>query len=504
MLEAYKKKYHKNNFQYVLIGALGKVIKSDDTFISTKEITQIQELHPFFEILTGLILTKDESLEFSCINLDLENHLFTTDVTFHIQSSNEILVIIEDLTKHYNSYQLSAQTRNVSIINSQILELKNKYLLEKETFKNNFIANFSHQLRNPITASLIFSKLLIKGDLNEEQKNYLEIVRSANKDLKNRIEDILDLSKIQSGKLILSEKVFNLKDLLNDITSGYKYIATKKKLDFKVTLDDKLPNFIKGDQYRLKQILGNLLNNAITFTNKGEIHLSISLNFIRAQKASLHIEVTDTGIGIEPENIKHIFERFTKIGSIPNDDKNIGLGLSVVKHLISEMNGNINVKSKVNEGSKFTCNLSFRLSDYNQELKDKLLNKQLPKLNKKYNVLLVEDSEIIQVSILKVLAVNGNFYLNIISKGKELIPTLLKQEVDLILLSNTIQNFSASELTSSVRSLSKEYKKTPVIILSSEAFKDDIKHFKKAGVNDVLTKPFDENNLLTKMYKYLK
>ena len=105
---------------------------------------------------------------------------------------------------------------------------------------------------------------------------------------------------------------------------------------------------------------------------------------------------------------------------------------------------------------------------------------------------------------IKVLAVNGNFYLNIISKGKELIPTLLKQEVDLILLSNTIQNFSASELTSSVRSLSKEYKKTPVIILSSEAFKDDIKHFKKAGVNDVLTKPFDENNLLTKMYKYLK
>lgn len=504
MLEAYKKKYHKNNFQYVLVDDLGSVIDTDDNLIKIQLNNKLQNSHPFFEILDSLLKIKNECFEFSCVNLNFESETLIADVIIHTLKKNENLIIIEDLTKHYNNYQLSAQTRNESIINSQILVLKNEYLLEKEQFKDNFIANFSHQLRNPITASIIFSDLLINSNLNSEHKNYLNIIQSANKDLKNRIEDILDISKIQSGKLILVEEVFDLKNVLNTIIVGYKLLASKKGLTFNTQFDDRLPNFIKGDQYRFKQIIGNLLNNAISFTTTGTINLNISINYIRAKKVNLRIEVTDTGVGIKQELIETIFERFNQIESVTHDKKSIGLGLTIVKYLISEMDGNIKVESEINKGSKFICNLSFKLSDYNQSLKEELLSKQTTNLEKKHHILLVEDSELMQLTILKILAASGNFYINIISKGEELVPNIVNKDVDLILLANTIQDFSAMDLAASVRNLSKDYKKTSIIVLTTQAFKEDIKRFKQAGINDVIIKPFNKKNLLDKIYKYIK
>ncbi|GAA4238314.1 hypothetical protein GCM10022291_28310 [Postechiella marina] len=502
MLEAYKKKYYKNNFQYILVDNTGCILETDDVIFKSSKGIKLQTIHPFFEILEGLLQIENERFEFSCINLNFENEVIIVDVTIHSQNNNENLIIVENLTKHYNNYQLTAQTRNESIINSQILELKNEYLLEKETFKNDFIANFSHQLRNPITASIIFSDLLINSDLSDEQKNYLDIIHSANKDLKNRIEDILDISKIESGRLILNEKVFDLKKLLNGLAAAYKLIALNNGLEFNCELDKNLPEYINGDQYRLKQVIANLLNNAISNTQKGSITLKVSLNYVRAKKANLHIEVIDTGIGIAADKIDDIFKRFTKLNS--KNYKNTGLGLSIVKYLISEMKGNIKVESQINKGSNFICNLSFKLSNYNQSLKNELLKKQLPNLNKKHHILLVEDSEIIQLTVLKLLAATGHFYINIVSKGEDLVPNIIDKNVDLILLANTIEGYSAMDLTVSVRNLSKEYKKTPIIVLSTEAYKDDIKRFKRAGINDVVTKPFDEGKLLEKIYKYVK
>jgi len=504
LIKTYKEKYHKNNYQYILIDSTGRVIETDNIIFSVTPDDRLQDTHAFFEILSDILSIKNECFEFSCINLNIESKTIISDITIHTKK-NENLVIIENLTRHYNNYQLTAQSRNESIINTQILELKNKYLLEKEIFKNNFIANFSHQLRNPITASIIFSNLLNNSNLDTEQKNYLDIIISANKDLKNRIEDTLDISKIQSGKLILIEKVFSLNKLLNDITIGYTSISSKKHLDFKVDIDNNLPEFIKGDEYRLKQVIGNLLNNAVAFTNTGEIKLEVSLNYTRANKANIRIEVSDTGIGIAPENLEDIFERFTKVESQIKNNNSIGLGLAIVKYLISEMDGNIKIESELNKGSKFICFLKFKISDYKEHsLKKELLQRQKPNLKKKQNILLLEDSELMQLTILKILASSGDFYLNIISKGEELVPNILNQNVDLILLSNTIEDFAANELINSVRNLSKEHKKIPIIVMSSQAYKEDIKRFKSSGANHVLTKPFDEETLVNTLYKYKK
>ncbi|MGB5418403.1 histidine kinase dimerization/phospho-acceptor domain-containing protein, partial [Algibacter sp.] len=182
MLKPYLEKYFKNNFQYILVDDSGCILETDNPILPFQKNDKLQNSHPFFEILNNLLPIKNECFEFSCINLEFDSTDYVVDISIRTHSNNENLIIVENLTKHYNNYQLTAQTRNESIINSQILILKNEYLLEKETFKNNFIANFSHQLRNPITASTIFSDLLINSDLNSEQKNYLEIIQSANKD----------------------------------------------------------------------------------------------------------------------------------------------------------------------------------------------------------------------------------------------------------------------------------------------------------------------------------
>lgn len=504
MLKALKNKYQVNNFQYILIDNTGCVLDIDHSILPVKKNDYIQNTHPFFEILTELILLENESFDFTCINLEFEDKILIVDIAVHLQSNNKNLLIIEDLTKHYNNYQLTAQKRNESIIHSQVLELKNEYLLEKETFKNNFIANFSHQLRNPITASIIFSDLLIDSDISAEHKNYLKIIQSSNKDLKNRIEDILDISKIESGKLILKEHVFNLKELYGSIYKEYKFLIEKKELEFTLEIDKNLPEFIIGDQYRLKQIIGNLLNNALLNTHKGFINLKITLNYTRAKKASIRIEVIDTGVGIAEEHLESIFERFTKIESENQTSQGIGLGLAIVKYLVSEMQGNIKVESDINKGSNFIINLSFKISDYNQSQKEELLVKQLPNLDARHHILLLEDSELMQLTILKTLASTGLFYINIISKGEDLVPSIINQEIDLILLSNTIQDFPAVQLATSVRNLSKEYKKTPIIVLSSQAYKEDLKSFKKSGVNEVIIKPFNKEKLLHSVLKYLK
>ncbi len=502
MLDRYKA-YQNHKFQYISVDLTGVILESDHGIFPVTVQTKLQELHPFFEILSSLDATEKQEHQFSCINLEVHENALIVDLVIALQDKDSILIIIENLSSHYTSYQLAAQSRNESVINSQVLELKNEYLLEKERFKNNFIANFSHELRNPLTASIIFGDLLDNSGLDASQKGYLDIIRAANKDLKHKIDDILDISKIESGKLILNTTVFNLKALCDEIVGTYRILAHEKGLEFQLDYDKKLPEFLEGDAFRIKQIITNLLTNAIAFTTTGHVKLALSLNYMRAKKANLHIVVEDTGCGIAEKHHDTIFERFLKIESDALDSQGPGLGLAIVKHLITQMEGNIKVDSTLEEGATFSCNLNFKISDYSPSLKDELLSKQTFTSNEKHHILLVEDAELIQLSILKLLAATGHFYVSIISKGEDLVPSVLDHEVALIVISNTIQDVSITDAASAIRKLPRPYKNTPIIALTTQAYKEDMKRFKKAGVAHTITKPFDENTLLEAIYGVL-
>ncbi|WP_452226569.1 ATP-binding protein [Lacinutrix cladophorae] len=504
MLAEHKIAHEKAIIQYLILDTKGNILESDDAFFSKIIKKNITSLHPFFESTTTLLETKkDKEFIFSCIHLNTENKDIIADVTLKTFQDKNPLLIIQDLTTHYNNYQLTAQKRNESVINSQILELKNKYLIEKEEFKNTFIANFSHEIREPLSGIGTFVDILSKTNLDSQQKDYLNIINTSSNHLKHMIEDILDISKIEVGKLNLIEDTFNVNEFLEEIIFTYKIKAEEKGLEFFNNIGSKLPERLIGDPYRLKQILGNLLDNAIKYTTKGSINLDISLNQIRANKASIHFAITDTGIGIEEENLEKVFNSFTQIEQ-GQQNKGTGLGLAIVKNLVKLMEGNISINSTFKKGTTLALNLSFKLD--NTKKSKKVQTPTQEKLEKdKYHIILVENSEITQLSVLKILAAQRRFYLDIVSNPENLIESLKNQHADLILMDINLPNTSGDLLAREIRQLpEKEIKKTPIIALTGKVFPEDLKRYKKAKINDVISKPFDEKSLLETITKYLK
>ncbi|MBU2938271.1 response regulator [Lacinutrix sp. C3R15] len=504
MLAEHKIVHQKAIYQYLTTDNKGLVLESDDTFFANIQSQNIIALHPFFYSITNLLDTKkEEEFLFSCIHLDTDNKNIIADITLKTFAKENPLLIIQDLTTHYNNYQLTAQKRNESVINSQILELKNKYLIEKEEFKNTFIANFSHEIREPLSGISTFVDILKKTNLNTEQADYLNIIKTSSNHLKHMIEDILDISKIEVGKLNLLEESFNTTAFLEEIIFTYKVKAKEKGLDFNNNIEEKLPNFLLGDPYRLKQILSNLLDNAIKYTKKGSITLDVSLNQIRANKANIHFEIKDTGIGIEEENFENIFTSFSQINQ-NQQNKGTGLGLAIVKSLVELMHGNIAIQSDFNKGTSISFNLSFKLDGSSKKEKVKTISVE-KKEKEKYNVLLVEHSEITQLSVLKILAAQKRFFLDIVSNPEDVIPTLKNQKIDIILMDINLPNKTGDTLAQEIRQLpEKELKKIPILALTGKLFPEDLKRYKKAKINDVIRKPFDEKSLLKTIHKYLK
>ena len=506
MLEQYKKEHSQSVNQYIVVDLDGNILESDNVIFPDVVGKNISTIHPFFESIHSALLEPNKRHIFSCIHLtNPENQTIITDIIVKTFSGKQPpLVAILDLTTHYENYQTTAQVRNESVINSQILELKNEYLQEKEAFKNAFIANFSHELRDPLTGILTFSDILKKTHLNDEQLNYLRVIDSSSTYLKQLIEDILDISKIEAGKLDLVISPFNIKQLLEDIQSVFAIKAQQKGLELITNFNDNLPEIVGGDALRLRQVLSNLLENAIKFTEEGTVTFNASLNQIRAQKASIHFQVKDTGIGIPEDKLEDIFTSFTQLNN-SQAYKGAGLGLAIAKHLVSLTHSKISVDSTVGEGSTFSTNINFIL-DKNQVLKSK--KKEVltaPKSNKKFSILLVEDSEITQLSILKILASRGNYFLDIVTKGEDVIPRIESSEFDLILMDIKLPNSYGDEITKQIRQMpEREHKKIPVIALTARVMKDDLKRYKKAGINDVIQKPFDENTLVSKIEEYLK
>lgn len=507
MLKEYKTKYAKSIIQYSVVDFEGKIINSDDVLFSDLKNKNLADIHPFFESLTTLLSSQNEEFIFSCIHLEINDKKIIGDVILQTFDNKKLpFLIIHDLTTHYSNYQTTVQVRNESVINAHILELKNNYLKEKEVFKNTFIANFSHELRDPLTGIITFSDILEKTKLDDNQQEYLSVLKSSSTFLKKMIEDILDLSKIEIGKLELTLEPFNLLELLNDIKLYYNIIANEKGIEFNCSFSNKLPEIIGGDANRLRQLLTNLLDNAFKFTNEGTITFNVSLNQIRAQKANIYFEVSDTGIGIEKEHLDKIFNSFTQLNDT-NKYRGSGLGLSISKYLVELTNSKINVESTLGEGSVFSTSLNF-MCNPNLKVEPKNTNLSLDfSSDKKYNILLVDDSEITQLSVLKILASKGNFFLDIVTKSEDVIARVTNpdQELDLILMDIKLKEDRGDEITKQIRKLpEREHKKTPIIALTAKVFKEDLKLYKKAGINDVIKKPFDENTLLETMLKYLK
>jgi len=362
--------------------------------------------------------------------------------------------------------------------------------------KSIFLARMSHELRTPLNAILGFSNILKKSmNANQEEKNNLNIIKRSGEHLLNIINEILELSKIEAGKIELMPKVFNLKELIEDINSIFAFRCKEKGLEFKIILDDNLPQIVKMDDLRLRQILINLLSNSLKFTNKGEISL-----YLYEKSHKLFFEIKDSGIGIENKDLKKIFRPFEQIKHDDYNKNGTGLGLSITKELISLMNGSIYVKSKVDIGTEFYFSV-----DYKSAQKSEILVQTnvrdiigIEKISEKKSILVVDDIEVNRNLMTQILSSYG-FEVFQASSGYEAIEIFEKMNLNLIFMDIKMSGIDGLETIKIIRETNKDI---PIVAVSANVFNEDKQTALRSGADNFLAKPINEKELLIVLSEY--
>ncbi len=486
----------------------GSVIRSAGCFLPVKKGQKLAEVHPFFESLEPMLPQMEGPQSLHCVNLDLDGREVIVDILAH-PVGKDFMLLIQDLTAHYTNYQAVAQERNESIIHEELMVLKNAELEERERFKNLFIQNFSHELRNPVMSSMAITRILSETALNPEQQNLIEVLRETHTHLKLMLEDTLSLSMIASGKLELRPALFDLRKMLDVLSITYRTKARSKNVDFELTSHERIPHWIEADRKRLFQVLTNLLDNAVKFTDRGKISLEVGFNQQYANKVSLHFAVTDTGRGIPEAKKNMVFETYSQLTS-PDRDQGTGLGLALVKGLLRLMDSDIHLESAEGKGSVFSFDLEVKIpveSGWREILeKDATRARQkAPARSGKYRILLVEDDERVLAVLFKMLMETGQFYLDVLSDGALVLEQVIQNSYDLILMDINLPNTRGDQLAQIIREFPfKNVKQLPIIGITAFAYEDHLKAFKEAGLNAVIPTPFEKEELLDAIFTCLK
>lgn len=366
--------------------------------------------------------------------------------------------------------------------------------------KSEFVANMSHEIRTPLNAIIGFSELLNKTEVNLKQKSYLESITTGGDTLLAIINDILDISKIEAGKLEIQYEKISLKPLLNDITRIFSQKAKDKKLELKLNIDEKLPSFIVVDEIRLRQVLLNLVGNAIKFTDNGYIDIDIKLSNFRAKRVDLRIDIKDTGIGIPKEQQKSIFESFVQQDGQSNRQYGgTGLGLAICAKLIKMMDGKILLDSCENSGSTFSIILNNIIISESKEESKNISHDEKVEFEKA-SVLIVDDVALNRKLIIESLD-NKNLVLYEASNGQEAISKVKQVNPSLILMDIKMPVLDGIE-ASNILKEDRNYSNIPIIAVTASIRAKEIKNLSKL-FDGYIIKPVSNSTLIQELKKFL-
>jgi len=366
--------------------------------------------------------------------------------------------------------------------------------------KQQFLSNMSHEIRTPMNAIVGFTKVLLKTELNPKQKEYLNAIQQSGSSLIVLINDILDLAKVDAGKMSFEKTPFKLKASLSAMIHLFELKIEEKNLKLVSVYDPAIPDVLVGDPVRLHQIILNLVSNAVKFTSKGTITIAIRLLHEDAEKATIEFAVTDTGIGITEDKMETIFENFQQASS---DTSRLyggtGLGLAIVKQLVEAQDGIVKVKSKVDKGSTFSFTLHFLKTEETAETDVELA--ELDAELKHIKVLVVEDMALNQL-LMKTLLDDFGFERDIAANGKIAIKKLAEKKYDIILMDLQMPEMNGFEATAHIRNKMKLT--IPIIALTADVTTVDLAKCKAVGMNDYIAKPVDERILYSKIIGLVK
>lgn len=426
--------------------------------------------------------------------------------------------MLEKIEKHEQA--LSEANSQLEIrVEERTTELKHKNeklfeanaLAEQSTkAKEQFLATMSHEIRTPLNAILGFQKLLKDTALDEEQKDYVESIDFAGKNLLVIINDVLDLSKIEAGKFDFNLDALNVKQALSSVKELIEFNAKEKNIELVLNHDEEIPETVIGDAARFNQILLNLVGNAVKFTEKGTVTISSKLISNKADLVLCEFTIKDTGIGIPKDKLGLIFERF--IQATPDTTRKYGgtgLGLTIVKQLLNLQGGKISVESEEGKGSAFTFYLPFtkatgqakRSGNTEKRKTDAASGKPTPGI--KINILVAEDTPLNQ-KLLKKIVQKWGYDMDVASNGREAITLLEKKDYDIILMDIQMPEMDGYTASKLIRGLQNERKKNiPIIALTAHASNQEAQKCLGLGMNAYISKPFDSNVLLNTIFQLI-
>jgi predicted ATPase/signal transduction histidine kinase/CheY-like chemotaxis protein len=455
--------------------------------------------------------------------LYLENNLmtgaFTSDrltiiqiLTSQVAISIENARLYERVAEYSRTLEVRVEQRTEEL--QQLAEKLQKALVAADSAnraKSDFLANMSHELRTPLNVILGFSKLMTDDDnLSNEQQESLEYINNAGEHLLSLINDILELSKIEAGRVSLNESSFDLMHMLNNLECMLRFKAESQGLKFKFEYGTNIPQCIITDEIKLRQILINLLGNAIKFTEKGGVSLRVfqqNIEALESNSVSLYFEVEDTGIGINPEEINLLFTPFGQTESGRKHQQGTGLGLRISQKYVQLMGGDITLSSIVGKGSLFKFNIKCKTDDIHKT-QNIPLHRRIVGLvpQSEYRILVVDDSVESRLFLARMLAKVG-FSVREAENGKIAVDIYSTWKPHLILMDirmPVMDGFEATKLIKANSAVNNPDFQTVIVALTASAFEEERKLILSVGCDDFICKPFQEEVLMTKISQYLR